>query len=71
MKTLTKNLIKLSKTYNLNFFIIAYVEDKGSNLNTLIIALNTFVNCEHFRFGKVIKTFIFGMHFPRLVNMLQ
>jgi hypothetical protein len=44
MKTLTKNLIKLSKTHNLIFYIIAYVEDKGSNLNTLIIALNTFVN---------------------------
>jgi hypothetical protein len=64
--TLTKNLIKLSKKYNLNFFIIAYVEDKGSNLNTMTIALSTFVNCDILGLEKLLRHLLLACIFQDL-----
>jgi hypothetical protein len=42
-QTLVKSLIKLLDKYGLRKKIIAYVKDKGSNINVMIIALKAIV----------------------------
>jgi hypothetical protein len=39
-------LIELLDQYGLRNKIIAYVKDEGSNFNTMIIALNSIIECE-------------------------
>jgi hypothetical protein len=45
-QALINNLTKLFDQYGLRNKIIAYVKDKGSNLNTMTIALKSIVKCE-------------------------
>jgi hypothetical protein len=45
-QTLANNLTKLFNWYGLRNKIIAHVKDKGSNLNTMTIALKFVVKCE-------------------------
>jgi hypothetical protein len=45
-QALAKNLTKLLKKYGLRKKIIAYVKDKGSNINVMTIALKLVVSCE-------------------------
>jgi hypothetical protein len=44
----TKSLTKLLKKYGLRKEIIAYVKNKGSNINVMIITLKLVVSCEYF-----------------------
>ncbi len=46
MRQLVRNLTELLDAYGSRNKIIAYVKDKGSNLNTLTNALNFVVKCE-------------------------
>jgi hypothetical protein len=62
-------LIKLSKKYNLKKIIIDYVEDKGSNLNTMTIALNTFVNCDILGLEKLSRHLLLACIFQGLSNV--
>ncbi len=43
-KTLVKNLIELSKKYNLIEKIITYVKDESYNLNTMTSTLKTIIS---------------------------
>jgi hypothetical protein len=45
-QALINNLTKLFDQYGLRNKIIAYVKDKGSNLNTMTTALKSIVKCE-------------------------
>jgi type IV pilus biogenesis protein CpaD/CtpE len=45
-QAMARNLIELLDQYNLRKKIVAYVKDKGANLNAMTIALKFVVNCE-------------------------
>ncbi len=47
-QTLVKNLTNLMDKYDVRKTIIAYVNNEGFNLNTMIITLKSIVNCEYF-----------------------
>jgi hypothetical protein len=46
-QALTKSLTKLLDKYGLRKKIIVYVKDEGFNLNAMIGALKSIVNCEY------------------------
>ncbi len=45
-QALAKSLIELLDKYSLRKKFIAYVKDEGSNLNVMIGALKSVINCE-------------------------
>jgi len=57
--------------YALKEVIITYVKDEGSNLNTMTTTLKSIVKHDMLGLEEVSRAFVLGMHFPRLVNMLQ
>jgi uncharacterized membrane protein (DUF441 family) len=59
-QTLTKNFTKLLKKYGLRKKIIAYVKDKGFNINVMIITLKLVVSCESFSLEKNFQGTCFG-----------
>jgi hypothetical protein len=47
--------------------IVAYVKDKGSNLNTLVAGLSTIVS--HYSWRHHLKGFVLDIQCPKLVSM--
>ncbi len=47
-QTLAKNLTNLFDKYDVRKKIIAYVDNEGFNLNTMIITLKSTISCEYF-----------------------
>jgi len=67
--TLTKYLTKLLNKYDFNLFF-SYVEDEGSNLNSMTTTLKLVVSCDILGLADNLLV-ILAMHSLRLVNMLQ
>ncbi len=64
-QTLTNNLTKLLDQYGLKNKIIAYVEDKGSNLNIMTIALKFVVKCEIRGVNEIFQSVCFDHAFSK------
>jgi hypothetical protein len=63
-------LIELLDQYGLRNKIIAYVKDEGSNLNTMIIALKSIIECEILGVNEVFRVLVLAMLSPKHANML-
>jgi hypothetical protein len=59
-QTLARSLTKLLDKYGLRKKIIAYVNDEGSNVNAMTIALKVVVNYESFGLEKNFQGTCFG-----------
>jgi hypothetical protein len=70
-QTLVKNLIKLLNNYALRWNFFVYVKDEGSNLNIMNITIKSIVSCDMLGLEESFRALVFGIHFPRLANMLQ
>ncbi len=62
-QTLAINLIKFLDAYVLRKKIIAYVKDKGSNLNIMSLTLKSVVNCDVLGFEFFFQGTCFGHAF--------
>jgi hypothetical protein len=60
---LAKDLIELLRKYNLKEKMIAYVKDESSNLNIMVVALKSIVNCNILGLWESFQGFCFGHAF--------
>jgi hypothetical protein len=68
-QTLAKCLIELLNKYGLRKKIITYIKDEVYNLNAMIGALKSIINCEFFGLEKTFKVLVLDMHFQKHVSM--
>jgi hypothetical protein len=62
---LVKNLTNLLDKYDVRKKIIAYVNNEGFNLNTMIITLKFTVSCEYFGLEESFQGTCFGHAFSK------
>jgi hypothetical protein len=66
---LAKNVKPLLAKFQLTHKIVAYVKDKGSNLNTLVTTLLLLFLVSHYCWRHHLKGFVLDMQCPKLVSM--
>ncbi len=64
-QTLTKSLTKLLKKYGLRGKNVAYLKDKGFNINVMTIALKLVISCEYFSLKENFQGTCFGHVFSK------
>ncbi len=64
-QTLVRSLTMLLDKYGLRKKIIAYVKDKGSNINAMTVALKVVVNCEFLGLEESFQGTCFGHAFSK------